>query len=434
VLAAILGLSTLVIAVLIATPRVGLAGPACDMLVPAAAQNPVLGPWWDYRLDAVNNRAPAVAYNSARNEYLLVWEDHYASEIAIYGQRISGNGSPLGSAIQIAHYGTYTSSEPSVAYSPLHDEYLVAYANDTKPGGVPNVTYNILAQPINGDGTKTETGFVIGGNTNMQRHPAVTYNGSMDEFLVAWDEEQGTGGWHDVWAQRVRAADWSFPSGPVCIATGGNKHRYEPDVAFNAARNEYLIAYTREDTDPDVFGKVLGASLPNPLGVSETEIIYNLNLQGHVALAAGPDEYLAVFQDGPSASWRTIYARRVTGAGATPGVPFLIAERTGKVCAGPDVAYGPVFGYMVTWSCESTAGPEDTFGLYVRPGQDTPAITEFAIDEWPDSQIEPTIACSPSGDCLFAEADDSMDTDYEIYGRMVQAYHVYVPLVLRDFQ
>lgn len=419
-----LGLGVGAVMLLLTALWIGLAEPAAA----AVLQSSILGGWTTYRSDAVDNRASAVAYNSVRGEYLVVWEDHYASEIAIYARRVDGDGNALGSAIQIAHYSTYTSCQPAVAYSPVQDKYLVVYSQDSKPSLPPYTDYNIIGQPIDGDGAKTETGFLIGGNTNHQRHPAVAYNGTLDEFLVTWDEEQGAGGWHDVWAQRVNAGDWTFEPGPVCIATGDSTHRRQPDVAYNPTRNQYLIAYTREDDD--IFGKIVGAGLADPLAVLEFEMIWNTNLQGDVALAAGQDEYLAVWQDGPNTFWRTIYARRVTGAGATPAPPFLIAGHTGEVCAGPDVAYGRGYGYLVTWYYEAPTAA-DTYGLYVMPGQDAPAGDEFAIDLDPGAQIDPAIACAPAGDCLFVESDNSGSPDYEINGRTVRPHHIYLPLVLK---
>jgi hypothetical protein len=423
-----LGLGVGVLAVILAAPRTGLAGPAA----PAAIQGPILGGWRTYRSDNVDNLASAVAYNNVRDEYLVVWEDHYASEIAIYARRVGSNGYEIGSAIPVAHVSTVTNCQPAVAYSPLHDKYLVVYARDTKPGGMPDIDYDIIAQPINGGGTITDGSFAVRPNADRQRRPAVTYNPTYDEFLVTWDDEEGGGGgWQDIWAQRINATNWSFEPGPVCIAAAGdNRHRYQPDVAYNAARNQYLIAYTREDGDGDIFGKVVDADLTAPHLLPEIDIVYNTNLQDDVAVAAGPDEYLVVWQDGPYSYWRTIYARHVSGDGSTPSPAFLIAEHTNEVCGGPDVAYGRGYGYLLTWYYEASTST-DAYGGYVMPGQNTLAGGEFAIDLDPGTQFDLAVACAPSGDCLFVESDNSGSPDYEINGRTVRPYHVYLPLVLR---
>ena len=414
----------------IAAPSVGQARTTEKQSAWIGAQGPDLGGWHTFRSDSVDNLASAVAYSGRRDEYMVVWEDHNASEVAVYGRRADHTGYPQGSAVQIAHYATYTSCEPSVAYGPLHDRYLVVYAQDSKPSLPPGTDYNIIGQPVNGDGTITETGFLIDGKFPVhQRRPAVVYNSTYDEFLVVWEEEQGAGGWHDIWAQRINASDWSMEPGPVCIATGDSLHRLEPDAAYNEVRNDYIIAYTR---DVDIFAKVVDAGLTSPLTISETEIIYNTNYQEHVAAASGSDGFLLVWQDGPSPSWRTIYARRVAASGEAPEPPFLIAEETNKVCSSPDVAFGLGLGFLVTWECDYGANGHDSHGRYVTPGAGGSVLDEFTIDDDPNVQTDTAVACNPFGDCLFVESDNSGSADYEINGRMVTPLRLDVPVTLRD--
>jgi hypothetical protein len=400
------------------------------MAAPGNAQSPILGGWIPLRVDDIDNLASAMVFNSVRNEYLVVWEEYYATEVAVYARRVDQDGYLLGSAFPVAHYSTYPSWQPAVAYSTAQDKYLVVYSFDSKPTLPPFSDYNISAQPINGDGSITESGFSIDPNTNHQRRPAVTYNTTDDEFLVVWDVEQGAGGWLDIWAQRINASDWSFEPGPVCIATGDSMHRYQPDVAYNLTRNEYLIAYTREDSDGDIFAKRLPAYLPNPLLVAEIDIVWNTNLQGDVALAAGPDEYLVVWQDGPSVSWRTIYARRVAGDGTTPGPAFLIDEHSNEVCFGPDVAYGRGYGYLTAWSYEA-ASSTDAYGRYIMPGVNLPAGDAFFIDQDPGTQKDVSLACNPRGDCYYAESDNSGSTEYDLFGRMIRPNHIFLPVLQR---
>jgi hypothetical protein len=126
-----------------------------------------------------------------------------------------------------------------------------------------------------------------------------------------------------------------------------------------------------------------------------------------VAVAAGPDEYLAVWQDGPSVSHRTIYGRRVAGDGTTPAPPFLIAEQTNEVCAEPDVAYRGGVGYLVAWVYEGPSTAWDAYGRYVTTGGDMHALDEFSIDlDWahrssPPSAVLPSeTVCTLSRTCM----------------------------------
>ena len=74
--------------VTLCAPRIGLAEPAAAPLAPTAIQSPILGVWHTYRSDSVDNLASAVAYNSVRNEYLVVCDNG----LDIFGQRRTGNG------------------------------------------------------------------------------------------------------------------------------------------------------------------------------------------------------------------------------------------------------------------------------------------------------------------------------------------------------
>ena len=433
-----LGMGVATLVVLFSAPDVGRAQSETDPPGQISTQWPdFFGGMKAYRVDSVDNLASAIAYNSVRGEYLIVWEDHYASEIAVYGKRACADtGAPFDPAIQIAHHSTYTRCQPAVAHSPVQDKYLVVFAGESKSSLPPYTNYCIVGQPVNGYGPITELGFPIQANTNHQRHPAIAYNSANDEFLVVWDEEQGTGGWHNIWAQRINAGDWSFEPGPVCIATGGSKHRSRPDVAYNSVRNEYLIAYTQGPiTGGNIYAKVVDAGLTTPLSITEFAIVYNTNLQDDVALAAGPDEYLAVWQDGPSVSYRTIYARRVSGAGTTPAPPFLLDEVTNHVCGAPDVSSLNSYGYLAFWYCDHGAPifKKNIYGESLTSGENMHSVgVAYAIAALGDA-TDPAIACTPHGDCLqTASLTVSSGSDFEIYGTVMRSDHLYLPLLLAD--
>ena len=49
------------------------------------------------------------------------------------------------------------------------------------------------------------------------------------------------------------------------------------------------------------------------------------------------------------------------------------------------------------------------------------------------AQTQPAVACATNGDCLMAEEDNAPGSDFEIRGRLVMPYHVYLTLVVRNF-
>ena len=153
-------------------------------------------------------------------------------------------------------------------------------------------------------------------------------------------------------------------------------------------------------------------------------------------MAAGPDEYLAVWQDEDSSGALDVYGRRIGGNGNPLGSDsgfeinhFLLASSFA-----PEVAYGPAYGYMVAFQTDDGGNWEDdVYGNYIRVGEEAPADMAFFVDGGMfSSQREPDVACSPHGDCLFVDADDNTG-DYEIDGQFMLAHRVYLPLVLRAY-
>lgn len=372
--------------------------------------------------DGVDNLAPAVAYNSLHDEYLVVWENDRGATHDIYARRVSGDGQVL-SWFTIVSNANYWNWLPDVAYNPVADEYLVVYTYNSVSTG-----NDIWGRRVAWNGSSMSTEIPIAVDAGSQWYPAVDYNSQNDEYLVVYENDWG-GGLRDIAAQRVDA-DGALLSWRN-IASDPNTVRRLPDVAYNAAQNEYLIAYTYDfPTDGDIWGKVASANL-GTLG-AEIFIVDNTNNQDGVSLAAGPNEYLAVWEDGPqTATERTIYSRRVSATGAlSPLIP--IATHTGEFCIEPAVAYSPIFGYLITWRYVPTTGVWDLYGRYVNAGQDLVSSDEFVIDDDPHAQKSPALDCSTAGDCLVVEEDNSSMTgpvDYEIRGRLVRPFQVFIPVI-----
>ena len=397
---------------------------------PAAMQDPPLSiSFIDIKVDDVDNYNPAVAYNSRHDEYLVVWENDLGATRDIYAQRVAGDGT-LRSWFTIVHHTNQWNYLPDVVYNPILDEYLIVYTYQLSTDD-----YDIYARRVKWNGADLDQPpyqeFYINVDIGKQWYPAVTFNSQENEYLVVY-ENYWSSTLHDIDAQRVRADDGQLlgPASGYNIATGANTIRRLPAVAYNEARNEYLIAYTYQHNvaDGDIYGKI--ASFNFGALSSEIHIVDNSVNQDAVALAVGPDEYLAVWNDGGG---NTIYGRRVAGDGATQSF-IPLATDSGQTHVEPDVAYGDIYGYLVTWRYTSSGvSGNDVYGRFVKVGQNTPWGSRFAIDNGLYSQRSPALACGAHGDCLVVEEDNwPLAVDYEIRGRFVLAHHVYLPLVLRN--
>jgi hypothetical protein len=153
---------------------------------------------------------PAVAYNGAANEYLVVWygNDTPDSAYEIFGQRLSAaTGAQIGvNDFRISDLGpngnsAFGARSPAVAYNRAANEYLVVWQGDENTGTLVRGEVEIFGQRLD-----AATGAEVGvndfrlsdmgpdGNPNFgARNPAVAYNGAANEYLVVWSGDDNTG-------------------------------------------------------------------------------------------------------------------------------------------------------------------------------------------------------------------------------------------------
>jgi hypothetical protein len=420
--------------VLILTGTVVLAQPAAEDKNPpssgtlGAMAAPPIGPFINIWADTVENYNPAVAYNSRRGEFLVVWEDSYGAQVNVHARIVTRDGTRKNDFI-VASNPNQMNWLPDVAYSPVEDEYLVVYTYNLTAND-----YDIWGRRISGDGSSMSSEFAINTDTGKQWYPAVAYNSANDEYLVVY-ENYWSNSLRDIAAQRIKASGGSLLSWRN-IATAPNTIRRLPDVAYNAERNEYLIAYTYQTTplgDSDIRGRISDASMSTLSG--ELQITPSgAPPQDGVALAAGPDEYLAVWGEDYGASKASIWGRRVGGTGS---LNFFIklADDAGKRRVEPAVGFGQRGRYLVAWRYE--VGGSQAWDVYARTvleGQNSPEDVEFIVDDTMGSQRSPAVACVPSGPCLVVYEDNWPGTgspDFDIGGHLVGYSRAFLPTILR---
>jgi hypothetical protein len=419
---------------LLATLMVLLAVSERGLAHPAVPQTPVLGSYISVWTDTVPSFDSQVAYNSRHDEYLVVWVDMKGMTWDIHARRIGGDGVPS-SHFVVVHHENRHNYEPAVAYSPEHDEYLIAYTYDSL-----TPDSDVWARRVKWDGSWMSGEIHIRAEVDDQHRPAVAYNGQMDEYLVVY-QNTWAGGLEDIAAQRVRASDGGLESwrnlATAPPAKPGEK-RSDPSVAYNVARNEYLITYSYRPTsiyDPaDVRGKVTSGTmgdLSDEIHICDTSVS-----QEWPAVTAGPDEYLVTWVNrftGDAAD--DIYARRVSGDGAPEGPTegFVVAEGTGYQIFS-DVDYGAGYGYLFVWRHvpAGTIGVWDVHGRYMMPSHDCPTGEAFQVSDTESFDTGVRVACAPSGSCMVAMDNIFSGTDLDIQGRMVSPHRVHLPLVVNN--
>jgi len=134
-----------------------------------------------------DQRVEYVAYNSDRNEYLVVWA---ASRVAatpsspalpgyIEGQIFGPDGMPMGKPIKMAT--TSNPSTPNVIYVPKMQEYFMVWNNND-----PNTKRDIYARWLKKDGTPKYGEIPICMKAGDQQYPQVAYDSKNNRLAIVW--------------------------------------------------------------------------------------------------------------------------------------------------------------------------------------------------------------------------------------------------------
>lgn len=292
-----------------------------------------MGPDGNENYDAAD---PAVTFNRATNEYLVVWsgdDDRFQlqdEEFEIFAQRISASGAEVGtddariSTVGLFQNPAFDALMPTAAYNPTANEYLVAwYADDQSPTQV-NDEYEIFVQRLSatGDqvGTDDQAVSAMGpdrDNTTGAYEAAVAYNATADEYLLAWsayDSPPLDPTENEIFIQRLTSTGAEVGADDQRISSMGTDgvsgfNAFSPTVAFNSSANEYVVAFQGNDGAP-------------PLAEDESELYaQRLSAAGD---EVGPDD------------------QRISQMGPDGDNGFFVFE--------PDAEYNPTTGeYLFAW-------------------------------------------------------------------------------------
>jgi hypothetical protein len=231
---------------------------------------------------------PAIAFNSASNEFLVTWDDAGGRGGVIYGQRVRGSdGALMGTNFPIG--SIYGGIRSAVAWSPASASYLVVFWG---PGAVAPEVYG---QRVSGNGSLLGTNFNISTDGIFSGYPAIAWAAPGDQFLVTWDNEDG-----NIYGRRISAANGAPLSATIFVTAGGAKDR--SCVVYDPANGRWMVQFNN-NANPgfsyDQYGQLIitnGAPVGGLLPLAHTPAFEgDTQFGGDVAFEPNARRYFSSF-------------------------------------------------------------------------------------------------------------------------------------------
>lgn len=381
----------------------------------------------------IDHYHPAVAYDSKHGEYLVVWHQRDTGGLGrgIYVRSIAADGSPLYPPRRVAICPKIC-VQPAIAYNAASDEFLIVFMLDVSPNG-DGSQYDIWDQVVYPYGTVANSPQrVWTWPTRTLWSPRVAANSARNEFLVVWNAfEKGTNTPTDIALNHVSTEG---TPGPVAPHVTDNSQPFGADITYNSATGHYLVVWHRvyKVTDFDIYARPLDTD-GGAMSLGEFKVDDSYADSRWPAVANSGERYLMVWQHQMAGGKYGIAGNSVNAAFFFSGNTFTIADGTANAGA-PAVASGGsgANDFLVVWP-EDTATGIALRGRLVHLGG--PALVQGDPFElapggfWKNEQ--PAVAASPAGYFVAYEGDSAGDpTVYrKIYGRAWWAQALYLPLI-----
>jgi len=308
---------------------------------------------------------PAVAYNRAQDDFLVVsmFDSDADGHYEIWGQIIEGDGSMSSPSFLIYDWADRSFWSPRVAWNSYRNEYLVVWTAVNTLTGLPN---DVAGVRVSASGSALSAYAILIAVTGTPHQADVTYNVAADEYLVVWRRYVAADDW-DIYGARLRGDNGALiPPGEFPISVPVEDQR-SPSVATNQ-QGRYLVvweyAYPGPCCDWDIRGQELditGAPVGSVIIVSQTT---DDETNPRIVARPGPQrDYVAVWQKDTSLG-SEIWASR-WGDGSVPFAYFQVTAAAWWDYARPFVAITGA-RYLFVYEGDSQGDPTVLRHIYGR--------------------------------------------------------------------
>lgn len=369
-----------------------------------------------------NRRMPAVAYNSAHQQYLVVWHNEWPGSADIYGQRLDSMGRLLGPWFAIATGQNYRMS-PTVAYNAIDDEYMIVFMVD--PIGDQS-RFELKGERINWDGTLIGSAFTIVSNPDRSYYsPRLIWKESYNEYMLVYGVIDTANDLPIEIGEYLMNHEGGFRYATTLWSTGNPS---DPDVVWEPNLDRYLMvwSYSNGDGRRAIMGDFRDG---NANRVGSTFDVYSTSTNDVFSPRVGSNGIwlFVTFEYAYSIPDHDIYGAWVTkDAGLI--LPAILAE-TGNNEIHPAIISSPSRAEMMVLYEKVVSGVPEVWLWPISPTIPAAPNEVCRFEFW--DCINPAGAWGPGG-YMFTFSEHStllIGNKYHIYGRFFSTNAVFLPLI-----
>lgn len=303
----------------------------------------------------------------------------------------------------IVYQGEHDQTTSAVAYNPIQKEYMVAWKSEG-PGN------DIYARRLSAHGRRIGQWFgVAGGEGVDRRNLDITFNSTLGEYLIVWEDETYGSYWR-IKGMRVSNDGQLIPPVINISSDPDLKQCQKPSVAYSSTSDTYLVVWeslVNGDQYSTIEGQLLSNAgapqgsnfhLSEPIGLgisfsdSNPDLTYNRSR----------NEFLAVFERNyETKGLPDIYGRLVTGTGTPLDAAASVVSATSDGQYDPAAAAIPTVPhegkFFVAWVSQYSPGNDNIFGKRFKHDLSGDGII-LSLSDSPSYDFHPAVAADEYSD------------------------------------
>jgi len=355
----------------------------------------------------------------ANGNFVVVWESdgQDGDDEGIFGQRYDSAGSRLGSEFRVNSQTNFLQAEPAVTFDSAAGNFVVVWTSyqDPSPG--------IFGQRYDGAGNKLGGEFRVNTYTTAQQERPAVASAASGNFVVVWESDNQDRSGFGIFGQRFDSAGVALGQ-EFQVNTHTPFHQWQSSVASDAGGNFVVVWSSDNQDDGSSFG-IFGQrydSAGNALGSEFRVNTYTTNSQVRPSVAATQDGDFVVawssFRQGGDLD-SGVFARRYDSAGNAQGPEFRVNTYTTGTQTSPQAATDPSGDFLVAWQSSDQDGVG--WGVFGQRYNSTgnPQGAEFRINSTAASDEDyPVVGSAAAGHFVVAWSSFGQDGSGEgIFGQ-----------------